>query len=141
MTSLPIQRQHWICKTVSGFCSTGRMMLRRKEHATDKCPRCGQPEDVVHIWRCRHDTEKLWKTALSDLQSWLENNGSHPEITNLIINRLSRWRLGNDLADSSSHQIPWLRELSQKQDSCGWRNFFEGFLLNDWYTIINHHFT
>lgn len=141
MTSLPIQRQHWICKTVSGFCSTGRMMLQRKERATDKCPRCGQPEDVVHVWRCRHDTEKLWKKALSDLQSWLENNGSHPEITNLIINKLSRWRLGNDLADSSSHHIPWLRELSQKQDSCGWRNFFEGFLLNDWYTIINHHFT
>jgi hypothetical protein len=93
MASLPTQRQHWISKTVSRFCSTGRMMLRQKERETDACPRCGEPEDIVHVWRCLHDTEKLWDKALSDLRSWLESNGSHPEITNLIIDRLSRWRL------------------------------------------------
>jgi hypothetical protein len=139
MSSLPPQRQHWICKTVTGFCSTGRMMLRRKERATDECPRCGESEDVVHVWRCLHDTEKLWNNALEDLRSWLESNGSHPEITNLIIDRLSRWRLGDDLAAPTPTHIPWLLELSKKQDSCGWRNFFEGFLLKDWYITLNQH--
>jgi hypothetical protein len=140
MSSLPTQRQHWISKTVSGFCSTGRMMLRRKERETDACPRCGEPEDIVHVWQCLHDTEKLWDKALLDLRSWLESNGSHPEITNLIINRLSRWRLNNTTAALMSH-IPWLQELIKKQDHCGWRNFFEGFLLADWYTAITHHLT
>jgi hypothetical protein len=93
----------------------------------------------VHVWRCLHNTEKLWNNALADLRSWLESNGSHPEITNLIIDRLSQWRLGDDLVAPPSTHIPWLLELSKKQDSCGWRNFFEGFLLKDWYTTLNQH--
>jgi hypothetical protein len=140
MASLPIQRQHWISKTTTGFCSTGRMMVRRKERESDACPRCGEPEDIVHVWQCAHDTDKLWTKALSDLQSWLDSNGSHPEITNLIIDRLSRWRSGDTTA-ASTPRIPWLQELAKKQDQCGWRNFFEGFLLTDWYAIITLHLT
>jgi hypothetical protein len=42
-------RQHWVSKTISGFCSTGKMMKRRKERPTDECPRCGAPEDICHV--------------------------------------------------------------------------------------------
>jgi hypothetical protein len=74
MSLTPITRQHWVCKTVSGFCATGRMMLRRKERETDSCPRCGLAEDVEHIWRCLHDTDALWNQALLELRSWLSGN-------------------------------------------------------------------
>jgi hypothetical protein len=137
MSSLSTPRKHWISKTVSGFCSTGKMMLRRKERVTDACPRCGEPEDVEHVWRCPQDTDLLWDKALSDLRSWLDSNEAHPEITNLIISKLSGWRAGV-LTPNSSH-ISWVQELSSRQDQCGWRNFFEGFFINDWHEAVKRH--
>jgi hypothetical protein len=115
------------------------MMLRRKERETDACPRCGEPEDVEHVWRCAQDTAELWDRALSDLQSWFNNSDIHPAISALIIEGLQRWR-HNDKVDISQFCIPWIRELARKQGECGWRNFFEGMLLRDWYHAICNHF-
>jgi hypothetical protein len=139
MLSSPMNRQHWISKSVSGFCSTGKMMVRRKERETDACPRCGNPEDVEHVWRCAHDTDELWNRALSDLQSWLDNSDSHPALSALIIEGLRQWRYG-DTAVIAKFRVPWIRELARKQGECGWRNFFEGMLLRDWYDAIRDHF-
>jgi hypothetical protein len=138
ITSIPTPRKHWICKTVSGFCSTGRMMKRRKERETDACPRCGEPEDVEHVWRCQHHTDSLWAKSLEDLRRWLDSNDSHPDITKLIIEGLSRWRTG-DTTPICVSGISWIQELERQQNRCGWRNFFEGFLISDWHDAVKQY--
>jgi hypothetical protein len=123
-------RQHWVSKTISGFCSTGKTMKRRKERPTDECPRCGEPEDTCHVWRCNHETQDLWNKALERLSEWLSSNSTPPEIRMAIIQGLNQWR--RDERSEWSSYPEWLRNIILKQSSCGWRNFFEGFLIQEW---------
>jgi hypothetical protein len=76
------KRQHWVSKTISGFCcSTGLMMKHhRRERQSDECPHCGSPEDVSHVWRCKHNTQDLWTKAMEDLSEWLMGNSTPPEV-------------------------------------------------------------
>jgi hypothetical protein len=69
----------------------------------------------------------------------LTDNNTYPELINLIIDGLSRWRTGDSGASTHS-KIPWLHNLGTKQDLCGWRNFFEGLLVTDWRDAVKHHF-
>jgi hypothetical protein len=132
MKSVPAGMQRWISKTTSGFCATGVMMHRRKERSTPECPRCGMREDVEHIWRCTHDTADLWQKSLESLKHWLSEHRTHPELQDTIIRGLNGWRTGNGVPLTS--QVPWIQEVLTKQYKCGWRNFFEGFIVNEWRT-------
>jgi predicted RNA-binding Zn-ribbon protein involved in translation (DUF1610 family) len=129
MSALPLQRQHWISKTISGFCSTGVMMKRRKERQTDECPRCGESEDVEHIWRCQYDTQEIWNKSMANLKEWLLRNETHPALSSLILDGLEGWRTGLGL---QSVRPSWLNKLAEQQSQCGWRNFFEGFWVKEW---------
>jgi hypothetical protein len=92
MSTMPIQRHHWISKTISEFCATGVMMKRRRERPSDGCPWCGKPEDVEHIWRCQHDTHKIWNKLMEKLNEWMTSNETHPALRKLILEGLDKWR-------------------------------------------------
>jgi hypothetical protein len=134
MAATPIPRQHWVSKTITGFCSTGRMMVRRRERTSDACPRCGEPEDVEHVWQCTSDTDAIWSTALLNLKTWLDDKCTHPKMRDAILSGLNSWHY--KVQDPFKTSIPWLHELCAKQQKCGWRNFFEGLLLSDWRDAI-----
>lgn len=137
MKSTQTKRQHWVSKMISGFCATGQMMKRRRERDSDTCPRCGEPENVQHIWRCKHDTDELWATSMKGIRNWLMSNNTHPEMTRAIIESLNRLRT-EDPSPVMTH-IQWLQDLINKQSSCGWHNFFEGLLLKDWRVVMIHY--
>jgi hypothetical protein len=137
MAGIPATRQRWRSKTMTGFCATGRMMYRRKEHATDECPRCGAPETVEHIWKCTTDTQKLWTKALTGLREWLTAQKTHPEMVRAIVNGIDSWRTGKT---TPSTHVQWLQDIIMKQNECGWRNFFEGFFILDWKLAMHLHF-
>jgi hypothetical protein len=130
MQASQINKQHWVSKTISGFCATGIMMKRRRERLSDSCPRCGEPENVQHIWQCRHDTDDLWKRSMEDVRNWLSLQNTHPEMTRVILESLNRWRSG-EIPAATTH-IKWLQDLVNKQNESGWHNFFEGMLVKDW---------
>lgn len=130
MRASPITRQHWVSKTISGFCATGTMMKRRRERDSDFCPRCGETENVQHIWQCKRDTEDLWNRSMEDVRNWLSLNNTHPEMSRAIIDNLNQWRNG-DTPVVGTH-IPWLQELLSKQNESGWHNFFEGLVVKEW---------
>jgi hypothetical protein len=132
MKSVPAGMQRWISKTTSGFCAAGVMMHRRKERSSPACPRCGLREDVEHIWRCTHDMSDLWQKSLDSLRHWLTEHGTHPDLRDIIIRGLNGWRTGSEVP--LSLQVPWIQEVITKQGNSGWRNFFEGFLVNEWRT-------
>jgi hypothetical protein len=138
MKASPGNKQRWISKTLSGFCSTGRMMHRRRERSTDECPRCGLSENVEHIWRCQHETSEIWDRSLQSLEEWLLANSTHPDMVRIIKEGLNRWRAGEDTARMTS-KIPWLNEALKKQAACGWRNFFEGMIILDWRDVVAAH--
>jgi hypothetical protein len=139
MRASTIPRQHWVSKMISGFCATGKMMKRRKERSSDECPRCGSPEDVCHVWMCQHETQDLWTKALENLSTWMLENNTPPEIRMAIIKGLKNWRK-NDGSEVTT-QPEWVLELVRKQSSCGWRNFFEGFLVKDWGLAMKKHWS
>jgi hypothetical protein len=137
MKTTPTSRQHWVSKTISGFCATGRMMQRRRERDSDACPRCGEPETVQHIWKCKFDTDELWESSMQGVRNWLTINNTHPEMIRVIIESLNRWRT-EDNVPVLTH-IPWLQGLIDKQKACGWQNFFEGLVLKDWRAVMENY--
>jgi hypothetical protein len=54
-----------------------------------------------------------------------------------ILSGLNSWHY--DVQDLFTTSIPWLQELREKQQKCGWRNFFEGLLLSDWRDAIQEY--
>lgn len=138
MRSSSATTQRWISRTTSGFCATGVMMHRRKERKTPNCPRCGQVEDVQHIWLCKHDTSKIWEKALANLCTWMTAQGTHPDVTTNIIKGLSGWQSG--MPASLVSAAPWIQEALVRQEESGWRNFFEGFVVVDWRTAQNRYY-
>jgi hypothetical protein len=139
MAGIPLNRRHWRSKTTTGFCATGRMMYRRKEHETDECPRCGAPENVEHIWKCEKDTQELWNKAMQGVREWLVSYRTHPELARSIIQGIQSWR--NNTSTGAESSIPWVRDIVNKQNECGWRNFFEGMILKDWQQVMNRQLT
>jgi hypothetical protein len=119
------------------FCATGIMMKRCRERDSDVCPRCGLTETMQHIWKCTHEMEDLWKSSMEVVHNWLILNNTHPEMTRVIIESLTRWRTAE--SSTVTTHIPWLQELINKQTACGWHDFFEGLLLKDWrHVMLNH---
>jgi hypothetical protein len=51
----PAQRQ-WITKRAARDCGSNAVLFKRKSKDTDKCPRCRQPESVLHVLTCKDET-------------------------------------------------------------------------------------
>jgi predicted RNA-binding Zn-ribbon protein involved in translation (DUF1610 family) len=134
LKATPTQRQHWVSKMLSGFCATGVMMKRRKERASNECPRCGEIEDVEHIWRCKHDTKLIWDKAMKNLEEWMRNNDTDPSLQKAVIQELNQWRSGDSA--TSRYTKPWFVTAQSSQEHFGWRNFFEGFIVKEWRDAI-----
>jgi hypothetical protein len=89
MKLVPLNRQIWISKHVTGFCATGHNMFRRKIRTTAQCPRCRDDETPEHVWKCQGAAANTtWATSLCSLKSWLQENHTHPEMSMAIIEYL-----------------------------------------------------
>ena len=54
--SLPRHITQWSSKHLAGFSPTAKVMKRRKDWQSDKCPICDQEtETAEHLWRCNHE--------------------------------------------------------------------------------------
>jgi hypothetical protein len=106
------------------------MMFRRKEHPSSACPRCNEVETVKHVWKCTHNTGNLWDKSLSNLQEWMLQHDTHPDMAHEIIKGLRNWRSGK--SSDSQQTTDWITELVNQQTKLGWRNFFEGMIATNW---------
>jgi hypothetical protein len=131
MKAVPINRQIWITKHVTGFCATGNNMLRRKIRATAQCPRCSHDETPEHVWKCQGaDANDIWDKSLSSLKSWLQENYTHPEMSAAIIEYLDSWR--NDRSPNLRIFQAWIEPAVSHQSVLGWRNLLEGIPSKYW---------
>jgi hypothetical protein len=71
----------------------------------------------------------MWTKSMANLKEWMLSNETHPALINLILDGLESWRMGSSL---KREHPPWLHALAEHQSQCGWKNFFEGFLVKEW---------
>jgi hypothetical protein len=58
MKEAKLARRTFIKKHSMGMCGVRKFMKHWGERDTDACPRCGEPEDVSHAWKCPHPQAK-----------------------------------------------------------------------------------
>ena len=119
------QRRHWICKHSLGVCGTNSVLVKWKQREDDSCIICGAIETPTHVWKCPdHDSQFIWTSALLDLDLWLEQQNTLPQLRNLIIQSLKDWLLNQPPSISNG--------LALCQADIGWDYVIKGFLPTQW---------
>ena len=129
MTSLSTPHRQWVSKHITGFCAVGNMMVKRKEWTDPACPRCGKEESKTHILKCQDKRAvSLWEESLQELQAWLDDYPTAPELSLLLISNLRSW-----LTDQPHPQAPQgLAQLSEAQMNASWEALVEGRPVLGW---------
>ena len=135
---VPRSRQVFVSKHVAGMCGVGKFMRRWKEWDSDLCPRCGQPEDAPHVWRCRGEgTAEIWDKAVQELESLLRKLNTDSTLVHILLTYLRGWYSG----ESIQYEPPRaFQELVQQQSLIGWTRFFEGWLAEQWAWKQQHYY-
>jgi hypothetical protein len=106
-------------------------MVRRKARSTAQCPRCDDDETPDHVMRCRgSDASVIWDRALRKLKCWLQENATHPEMSNAIIEYLAGWR--NDVPVGTRILQKRIQQAFAGQSTLRWHNLLEGFIHISW---------
>jgi hypothetical protein len=133
MASVPRTRRHWVTKHVSGFCATGQMMKRWGKRTSAKCPRCDTDEDASHVWKCRgHGADDIWTKAMENLKVALVKACTHPNIVEVLIDRLTSWRYDLEPSSITVSNFLGLRATVECQDRIGWQAMLEGTPVIGW---------
>ena len=135
------KRRHWVIKHTSGVCAVGVQMLRRKEWKHSRCPRCGEDqESTTHVWVCPDPRAgELWNKEMQGFQTWLHQNRTHLEVSEVIIANLNAWRNGQPFPVYTGN-YPGLRNAVTQQTLLGWGAAFEGRWHTSWESIQQLHF-
>ena len=133
MASLPVYRQVWVAKWSTGHYGHGKAMLRWGLRTSDKCPRCGKPENSRHLLVCKGPTaDSTWKERIADLHEWLSKQDTAPAIRKSIIEGLEHCRSGMWATPPSvAPQNPTSQAVIQ-QNRIGWQGLFVGRLAIGW---------
>lgn len=128
-----LSRRTWIIKHASGFFSSGKMMVLRKQRDSAACPRCHDAEeDATHIVQCPHpDAVQNWNTAMAGFESWLVLLPSAADLAKLLCAKLQHWH--SQSTQPFQHPIPakWAPAFAA-QDTMGWESFLQGFWVLEW---------
>ena len=132
MCSLSIGKWHWIAKHISGHAGVGTKMVQWQFSDSAACPRCGQEEDSYHVWTCQaSDARWLHSQHIFKLDTWLEQQETHPDLRRELINGLKAWSTGTPRHTFYCTPIH-TRQLLVHQDAIGWTNLLEGCIATGW---------
>jgi hypothetical protein len=105
-------------------------MKRWKEWDSERCPRCGSPEDSTHVWLCKGpDTEELWSKAVAELEDTMRKLDTDPTLAHIVSLYLQSWRSGEAITYEPPREF---LALLQAQSAVGWGRFFEGWVVLQW---------
>ena len=66
MAMSPPGLQRWVSKHTTGMCAVGKFRKIWGQAPSDECPRCGKPEDALHVHRCSSQVAtEAWTQRLS----------------------------------------------------------------------------
>ena len=135
------EKGKWLSKFVTGICGVGYMLKIWKHQAHSNCPRCGEGgETTQHVLICQEESaSKVWENAVSELNNWMTENNSEPEMQETIIRKISEWRDSTPVNAIPSIMNNHLRQAILDQNSIGWQNLLNGFISNQWRVIQRLH--
>ena len=142
LRSLPLHRQHWLLKHVSGRSSVGEEMLRRKVWQSDYCPRCSAgSENTSHIALCRAPSAKrIWTGFIENLPEWFDSQNTDSTIKEAILIYLRRWHSGLPFPTQPLlNTTPEIKSALSAQHEIGWDNFIFGRCATQWTEIQHSH--
>lgn len=121
-------QRHNISKHATGHCAVGKMMKIRKQWDEDKCPRCGEPEDVTHMLKCKGQrASEVWEKSMKGLRIWLKHNSTCPAVGTAICSGLQSWRNTNATPTlPAGTTFPGLAQAFDNQNKIGWQALLQG---------------
>merc|ERR1711954_92293 len=134
MKSVTNTRRKWVTKFESGTCGTGRMMKLWKQRVIDNCPRCGSPnETTTHVLQCKSESATAtWENSLAELENWLRDNKTCPDLRKLLVQAIDQWRLGAEVKKMETFEFEHCEGVYAAQRQIGWRQLMGGCLSNEW---------
>ncbi len=130
MKSTELTKRIFITKHTVGMCGVGKFMKIWKQRDSEICPRCDEPEDATHIWKCQGaEANGVWKKSLSNLDDWMTSVQTDPDIQQALLTSLNNWRFSED----TEFYIPFsLKMVIEQQHDIGWSLFLEGWTSFEW---------
>ncbi len=128
----------WITKHVSHFNGTNRMLSQYPATETcskvqNRCPNCGCfGKSMAHItWYRDKGRTVVFLDSVENLQLWLEEQQTNPEVTHLFRSYLLAYstRTMKSLLPSGTR---YLVLASEYHDQFGWDYFLEGRICTLW---------
>ena len=81
--------QKFISKWLSEDTATGLVTKRRKQRLHAHCPRYGEDDEhLLHVLIC---SVNFRQPLLSDLEAWLIDENTHPDIVDYLLTGLTSW--------------------------------------------------
>ncbi len=147
LLALPQLFQLWAAKHVNRIA--GMMsFLSHQDSQCNLCPSCGTViETCQHIARCPEAGRAVaFVQSTNDLEIWLRNNRTHPDMQSLILEYTQGRGQVTCLACPILLELPpFMHELAQSQDVIGWDLFMMGMLsthmadVQSAYLLQHHH--
>ena len=134
VATFPAGNRRWFTKQVSGTCATAKVMRRRGDWITDRCPQCFTAlEDNDHILNCpSSNARKTWKLAVKELIEKLEEINTESYICEVIEQRLLTWPKPPRELFTYDPLPKETRIAMISQDNLGWRAFIFGRTATTW---------
>jgi hypothetical protein len=130
LLALPRLFQLWAAKHVNRIAGT-MSFLSHQDGRSNLCPSCGAvTETCQHIARCPEaGRAAAFVQSTSNLEIWLRNNRTHPDMQSLILEYTRGRGQVTCLACAMSLELPpFMHDLAQSQDVIGWDHFMMGML-------------
>ena len=131
MKALSLSRKLWTTKQASENCGVGITQFMWGKQDTDECPRCGSPEDSLHVLTCLGEgSSAQWDENIGKLKDYFKSSHTDPSISQAILQRLHHFRHQTHPPFLSASGLV-LRAV-MAQDTIGWKNFMEGLPAKHW---------
>ena len=127
LSNIPTHETRWYCKFCTGFCGTGKMLVRYKFQSFTNCPRCNKEnEDTKHVLQCdQAGANELWNEELDKVAEWMNEQNFPTDMATSIVEGIQAWRKNIPL-NTTTHDRDILKAV-RAQIRIGWQNFIEGF--------------
>jgi hypothetical protein len=130
MLAFPQMFRVWVCKMVSDFAGTNRMLSNWQSDSTNICPCCGQRDETMHHITTCPDPGRvaMFHESVLSLVEWLAATDMEDELALAILDYLLA-RGTKSLTSFLRHDSKYI-DYAKEHDRLGWDNFLEGRVSN-----------
>jgi len=116
------------------------MMKIWRQWPNSDCPRCGEHEDSLHVWKCQEPAARMtWERSIAKLRLWMLQQKTQVGICHAICGYLNSWRNGDQLLPATSSFLG-LRQAIESQNRIGWRALLEGCVSVYWQEVQQRYY-